>query len=41
MTLEEAKALMINRYAVEPGLDDDTYIMLAEEYNINIDEDDE
>lgn len=41
MSFEEAKQLMINRFGVEPNLDDDTYSQLAEEYNIDIDEDDE
>lgn len=41
MTLEEAKQLMIHRYAVEPDLDDDMYEMLAEEYGIEIEESDE
>lgn len=41
MSFEEAKQLMINRFGVEPDLDDDTYRQLAEEYNIDIDEDDE
>lgn len=41
MTLEEAKQLMINRFGVEPDLDDDTYMQLAEEYDIEIEESDE
>lgn len=36
MTLEEAKQLMINRYAVSPDLDDDDYELLAEEYDIEL-----
>ena len=41
MSFEEAKQLMINRFGVEPDLTEDDYVQLAEEYNIDIDEDDE
>lgn len=41
MPFEEAKQLMIHRFGVEPDLDDDMYEMLAEEYNIEIEESDE
>lgn len=41
MTFEETKQLMINRFAVEPDLDDDTYMQLAEEYNIEIEDEED
>lgn len=36
MPFDEVKQLLINRFGVEPDLDDDMYIQLAEEYNIEI-----
>ena len=36
VTLVEAIAIMQSRFAVEPGLDPDTYRCLAEEYGIDI-----
>lgn len=39
MSFEEAKQLMINCFGVEPDLTEDDYRQLAEEYNIDIEDD--
>lgn len=38
MTLSELKARLISQFAVADDLDDDDYLILAEEYGIQVDE---